>query len=148
MPVMVVSCSCPTVPDEVRSRSSGSVQPEVPLLSEQSAQRCTAVLLHCKSSVCWCTRVRIHARVRTVTQPLQVEVTEKNPDGYLSATEMQLSRLYIGMAAVFFTAAMIWVYTLMKHRYSIDHGFGILWSLVASPCSSGCNRLCSGGRLS
>lgn len=54
-----------------------------------------------------------------------MEVTEKNPDGYLSATEIPLSRLYIGMAAVFFTAAMIWVYTLMKHRY-------MHWSLVAT----------------
>lgn len=43
---------------------------------------------------------------------------EKNPGGYLSATEIPLSRLYMGMAAVFFSAAMIWVYTLMKHRYS------------------------------
>lgn len=49
---------------------------------------------------------------------MQVEVTEKNPGGYLSATEIPLSRLYMGMAAVFFSAAMIWVYTLMKHRYS------------------------------
>lgn len=47
-----------------------------------------------------------------------MEVTEKNPGGYLSATEIPLSRLYMGMAAVFFSAAMIWVYTLMKHRYS------------------------------
>lgn len=69
--------------------------------------------------VCWCTRVSVHARpLRTLPRPLQVEVTEKNPGGYLSATEIPLSRLYIGMAAVFFTAAMIWVYTLMKHRYS------------------------------
>lgn len=50
--------------------------------------------------------------------PLQVEVTEKNPGGYLSAAEIPLSRLYLGMAGVFFTAAMVWVYTLMKHRYS------------------------------
>eukprot|EP00064_Thunnus_orientalis_P010904 superscaffoldBa00001520_g10933 len=47
-----------------------------------------------------------------------VEVTEKNPGGYLSAAEIPLSRLYICMAGVFFTAAMIWVYTLMKHRYT------------------------------
>uniref|UniRef100_H3CS33 G protein-coupled receptor 108 n=1 Tax=Tetraodon nigroviridis TaxID=99883 RepID=H3CS33_TETNG len=56
------------------------------------------------------------------------EVTEKNPGGYLSATEIPLSRLYIGMAAVFFTAAMIWVYTLMKHRYSV---FKIHWLMAA-----------------
>lgn len=59
----------------------------------------------------------IDSCVRTLAS-LQVEVTEKNPGGYLSAAEIPLSRLYMGMAGVFFTAAMIWVYTLMKHRYS------------------------------
>lgn len=57
-----------------------------------------------------------------------VEVTEKNPGGYLSAAEIPLSRLYICMAGVFFTAAMIWVYTLMKHRYSV---FKIHWLMAA-----------------
>ncbi|XP_017268303.1 protein GPR108 [Kryptolebias marmoratus] len=56
------------------------------------------------------------------------EVTEKNPEGYLSAAEIPLSRLYICMAGVFFTAAMIWVYTLMKHRYSV---FKIHWLMAA-----------------
>uniref|UniRef100_A0A8P4KI97 G protein-coupled receptor 108 n=1 Tax=Dicentrarchus labrax TaxID=13489 RepID=A0A8P4KI97_DICLA len=55
-------------------------------------------------------------------------MTEKNPDGYLSAAEIPLSRLYIGMAGVFFTAAMVWVYTLMKHRYSV---FKIHWLMAA-----------------
>lgn len=49
---------------------------------------------------------------------MQVDVIEKNPGGYLSAAEIPLSHLYIGMAGVFFTAAMVWVYILMKHRYS------------------------------
>ncbi|XP_029992316.1 protein GPR108 isoform X1 [Sphaeramia orbicularis] len=58
-----------------------------------------------------------------------VEVTEKNPGGcYLSAAEIPLSRLYIGMAGVFFTAALVWVYTLMKHRYSV---FKIHWLMAA-----------------
>ncbi|XP_070776847.1 protein GPR108 [Enoplosus armatus] len=57
-----------------------------------------------------------------------VELMEKNPGGYLSAAEIPLSRLYIGMAGVFFTAAMIWVYTLMKHRYSV---FKIHWLMAA-----------------
>ncbi|XP_049427784.1 protein GPR108-like isoform X1 [Epinephelus fuscoguttatus] len=57
-----------------------------------------------------------------------VEVIEENPGGYLSAAEIPLSRLYIGMAGVFFTAAMIWVYTLMKHRYSV---FKIHWLMAA-----------------
>ncbi|XP_031144980.1 protein GPR108 isoform X1 [Sander lucioperca] len=57
-----------------------------------------------------------------------VEVTEVNPDGYLSAAEIPLSRLYICMAGVFFTAALVWVYTLMKHRYSV---FKIHWLMAA-----------------
>lgn len=57
-----------------------------------------------------------------------VEVTEKNPGGFLSAAEIPLSRLYICMAGVFFTAALVWVYTLMKHRYSV---FKIHWLMAA-----------------
>lgn len=57
-----------------------------------------------------------------------LDVTEKNLGGYLSAAEIPLSRLYICMAGVFFTAAMIWVYTLMKHRYSV---FKIHWLMAA-----------------
>lgn len=110
----------PAVPHGVRRRGSGSVQPEVPLLPEQPDQRGLPLLLHCKTSVCWRTCVPACAPpVRTAPRPPQAEVTEKNPGGYLSATEIPLSRLYIGMAAVFFTAAMIWVYTLMKHRYGL-----------------------------
>ncbi|XP_054634621.1 protein GPR108 isoform X2 [Dunckerocampus dactyliophorus] len=57
-----------------------------------------------------------------------LEVTEKNPGGFLSAAEIPLPRLYIGMAGVFFAAAMVWVYTLMKHRYSV---FKIHWLMAA-----------------
>ncbi|XP_026159875.1 protein GPR108 [Mastacembelus armatus] len=57
-----------------------------------------------------------------------VEVKEKNPAGFLSAAEIPLSRLYICMAGVFFTAALVWVYTLMKHRYSV---FKIHWLMAA-----------------
>ncbi|CAN9510602.1 unnamed protein product [Ophioblennius macclurei] len=57
-----------------------------------------------------------------------VEVTERNPGGFLSAAEIPLSRLYICMAGVFFTAALVWVYTLMKHRYSV---FKIHWLMAA-----------------
>ncbi|XP_076004080.1 protein GPR108 [Genypterus blacodes] len=59
---------------------------------------------------------------------LTVNLTERNPGAYLSAAEIPLSRLYICMAGVFFTAAMIWVYTLMKHRYSV---FKIHWLMAA-----------------
>ncbi|XP_032384714.1 protein GPR108 isoform X2 [Etheostoma spectabile] len=57
-----------------------------------------------------------------------VKVTEMNPGGYLSAAEIPLSRLYICMAGVFFIAAMVWVNTLMKHRYSV---FKIHWLMAA-----------------
>lgn len=69
-------------------------------------------------------------RIPTMKQPYSftVEVTEKNPDGFLSAAEIPLSRLYICMAGVFFTAALVWVYTLMKHRYSV---FKIHWLMAA-----------------
>ncbi|XP_056442476.1 protein GPR108 [Gadus chalcogrammus] len=59
---------------------------------------------------------------------LSVAVREVNPGGYLSAAEIPLPRLYICMAGVFFTAALIWVYTLMKHRYSV---FKIHWLMAA-----------------
>lgn len=57
-----------------------------------------------------------------------VEVTEKNPQGYLSAAEIPLPRLYLYMAGVFFIAALVWVYNLMKHSYSV---FKIHWLMAA-----------------
>lgn len=68
-------------------------------------------------------------RIPAPPYALSVKVTEKNPNGcYLSAAEIPLSRLYIGMAGVFFAAALVWVYTLMKHRYSV---FKIHWLMAA-----------------
>ncbi|XP_054912593.1 protein GPR108 isoform X1 [Poeciliopsis prolifica] len=69
-------------------------------------------------------------RVAGVKLPygLTVDVVERNPGSFLSAAEIPLSRLYICMAGVFFTAAMVWVYTLMKHRYSV---FKIHWLMAA-----------------
>uniref|UniRef100_A0A3B4DP89 GOST seven transmembrane domain-containing protein n=1 Tax=Pygocentrus nattereri TaxID=42514 RepID=A0A3B4DP89_PYGNA len=51
-----------------------------------------------------------------------------NPAGFLSAAEIPLPRLYICMAAMFLTAAIVWTSTLLKHRYSV---FKIHW-LMAS----------------
>ncbi|XP_010862140.2 protein GPR108 [Esox lucius] len=59
---------------------------------------------------------------------LNVEVIERNPGGFLSAAEIPLPRLYIGMAGVFFIISILWVYTLMKHRYSV---FKIHWLMAA-----------------
>uniref|UniRef100_A0AAX7UK44 G protein-coupled receptor 108 n=1 Tax=Astatotilapia calliptera TaxID=8154 RepID=A0AAX7UK44_ASTCA len=57
-----------------------------------------------------------------------VEVREKNPHGFLSAAEIPLPRLYLYMAGVFFIAALVWVYNLMKHSYSV---FKIHWLMAA-----------------
>ncbi|XP_073722522.1 protein GPR108 isoform X2 [Misgurnus anguillicaudatus] len=59
---------------------------------------------------------------------LNVTILEKNPNGYLSASEIPLPRLYISMAAIFLTAAIIWTYTLLKYRYSV---FKIHWLMAA-----------------
>lgn len=59
---------------------------------------------------------------------LHVEITEKNPNGYLSASEIPLPRLYISMAAIFFIAAVVWTYTLLKYRHSV---FKIHWLMAA-----------------
>ncbi|XP_060755295.1 protein GPR108-like [Neoarius graeffei] len=59
---------------------------------------------------------------------LSVEIKEKNPDGFLSASEIPLPRLYISMAALFLTAAIIWTSTLLKHKYSV---FKIHWLMAA-----------------
>lgn len=59
---------------------------------------------------------------------LNVEIEEKNPAGFLSAAEIPLPRLYISMAAMFLTAAIVWTYTLLKHRYSV---FKIHWLMAA-----------------
>uniref|UniRef100_A0A672PZY8 G protein-coupled receptor 108 n=1 Tax=Sinocyclocheilus grahami TaxID=75366 RepID=A0A672PZY8_SINGR len=58
----------------------------------------------------------------------KVEITEKNPSGYLSAAEIPLPRLYISMATIFFAAAVVWTYTLLKYRYSV---FKIHWLMAA-----------------
>ncbi|XP_058237032.1 protein GPR108 isoform X2 [Hemibagrus wyckioides] len=59
---------------------------------------------------------------------LNVEIKEMNPDGFLSAAELPLPRLYISMAALFLTAAIIWTSTLLKHKYSV---FKIHWLMAA-----------------
>lgn len=113
-----------------RLAGRGSVQPQVPLLLQQVTWTEISLFVHCKLSVSMFGRaytVLMSVHVLTWMCLVQVEVIEKNPAGYLSAAEIPLSRLYIGMAGVFFTAAMIWVYTLMKHRYTSI----LTWSLTA-----------------
>ncbi|XP_067296700.1 protein GPR108-like [Pseudorasbora parva] len=59
---------------------------------------------------------------------LHVTIVEKNPNGYLSGSDIPLPCLYICMAAIFFTAAVVWTYTLLKYRYSV---FKIHWLMAA-----------------
>ncbi|XP_066516534.1 protein GPR108 [Hoplias malabaricus] len=66
--------------------------------------------------------------IRATPYSLNVEITERNPDGYLSATEIPLPRLYVSMAVMFLAAAIVWTYTLLKHRYSV---FKIHWLMAA-----------------
>ncbi|XP_026885087.2 protein GPR108 isoform X2 [Electrophorus electricus] len=59
---------------------------------------------------------------------ISVEIEEKNPAGFLSAAEIPLPRLYICMAAMFLSAAIIWTCALLKDRYSV---FKIHWLMAA-----------------
>ncbi|KAJ8283573.1 hypothetical protein COCON_G00024230 [Conger conger] len=65
---------------------------------------------------------------KSLPYDLNVEIVEQNPGGYLSAAEIPLPLLFICMAIIFFIAAMVWVHTLMKHRYSV---FKIHWLMAA-----------------
>ncbi|XP_048870038.1 protein GPR108 isoform X2 [Brienomyrus brachyistius] len=70
-----------------------------------------------------------HGKSSVLTQfSLKVYIVEQNPGGFLSAAEMPLPLLYICMAGLFFAAAMIWVHTLLKHRFSV---FKIHWLMAA-----------------
>lgn len=59
---------------------------------------------------------------------ITIDIKEKNPGGYLSAAEIPLFKLYLIMAGSFFTASVIWVYMLHKHKYSV---FKIHWLMAA-----------------
>lgn len=108
-----------TVPHGVWLRGRGPVQLEVPLLPKQGAGNRQGLLICSELSIFEFIKCTLMcACLLTMLRASQVEVTEKNPDGYLSAAEIPLSRLYLYMAGVFFTAALVWVYNLMKHRYT------------------------------
>ncbi|XP_074835754.1 protein GPR108 isoform X1 [Carettochelys insculpta] len=59
---------------------------------------------------------------------ITVMIREKNPDGYLSAAEIPLIKLYLVMSACFLVAATVWVYFLCQHKYSV---FKIHWLMAA-----------------
>lgn len=49
------------------------------------------------------------------TTPSQVMIREKNPEGFLSAAEIPLFKLYMVMSACFLAAGIIWVSILCKN---------------------------------
>ncbi|XP_042537024.1 protein GPR107 [Dipodomys spectabilis] len=61
---------------------------------------------------------------------LDIKITEKNPDSYLSAGEAPLPRLYISVAFFFFLSGIIWIHILRKRRNDV---FKIHWLMAALP---------------
>ncbi|NXX22858.1 GP107 protein, partial [Podargus strigoides] len=61
---------------------------------------------------------------------LDVKITEKNPESYLSAGEIPLPKLYISMAVFFFLSGTVWIHTLRKRRNDV---FKIHWLMAALP---------------
>lgn len=55
-------------------------------------------------------------------------IREKNPDGFLSAAEIPLFKLYMVMSACFLAAGIIWVSILCKNTYNV---FKIHWLMAA-----------------
>ncbi|XP_003470972.2 protein GPR107 [Cavia porcellus] len=61
---------------------------------------------------------------------LDIMITEKNPDSYLSAGEIPLPKLYVSMAAFFLLSGAIWTHVLRKRRSDV---FKIHWLMAALP---------------
>ncbi|NXV49375.1 GP107 protein, partial [Uria aalge] len=61
---------------------------------------------------------------------LDVKITEKNPESYLSAGEIPLPKLYISMAFFFFLSGTVWIHILRKRRNDV---FKIHWLMAALP---------------
>uniref|UniRef100_A0A673TBF1 G protein-coupled receptor 107 n=1 Tax=Suricata suricatta TaxID=37032 RepID=A0A673TBF1_SURSU len=61
---------------------------------------------------------------------LDIEITEKNPDSYLSAGEIPLPKLYVSMAFFFFLSGTVWIHVLRKRRNDV---FKIHWLMAALP---------------
>ncbi|NXO13730.1 GP107 protein, partial [Oriolus oriolus] len=61
---------------------------------------------------------------------LDVNITEKNPESYLSAGEIPLPKLYISMAIFFFLSGTVWIHILRKRRNDV---FKIHWLMATLP---------------
>ncbi|XP_051022127.1 protein GPR107 [Acomys russatus] len=65
-----------------------------------------------------------------VSFSLNIAITEKNPDSYLSAGEIPLPKLYMSMALFFFLSGTVWIHILRKRRNDV---FKIHWLMAALP---------------
>ncbi|XP_008938755.1 PREDICTED: protein GPR107, partial [Merops nubicus] len=61
---------------------------------------------------------------------LDIEITEKNPESYLSAGKIPLPKLYVSMALFFFLSGTVWIHILRKRRNDV---FKIHWLMAALP---------------
>ncbi|NXY82020.1 GP107 protein, partial [Alcedo cyanopectus] len=61
---------------------------------------------------------------------LDIEITEKNPESFLSAGEIPLPKLYVSMALFFCLSGAVWVHILRKRRNDV---FKIHWLMAALP---------------
>ncbi|XP_005332152.2 protein GPR108 isoform X2 [Ictidomys tridecemlineatus] len=61
---------------------------------------------------------------------ITVMIREKNPDGFLSAAEIPLFKLYLIMSACFLAAGVFWVSVLCRNTYNV---FKIHWLMAALP---------------
>ncbi|KAB1259935.1 Protein GPR108 [Camelus dromedarius] len=59
---------------------------------------------------------------------ITVMIREKNPEGFLSAAEIPLFKLYMIMSACFLAAGIFWVSVLCKNTYNV---FKIHWLMAA-----------------
>ncbi|KAM8926407.1 protein GPR108 isoform 3-T3 [Lycaon pictus] len=59
---------------------------------------------------------------------LTVMIREKNPEGFLSAAEIPLFKLYLVMSACFLAAGIFWVSVLCRNTYKV---FKIHWLMAA-----------------
>ncbi|XP_019566357.2 protein GPR108 isoform X1 [Rhinolophus sinicus] len=68
--------------------------------------------------------------MRGQEQPFDITVMirEKNPEGFLSASEIPLFKLYMVMSACFLAAGVFWVSVLCKNTYNV---FKIHWLMAA-----------------
>ncbi|XP_066514749.1 protein GPR107 isoform X2 [Hoplias malabaricus] len=68
--------------------------------------------------------------VRTLSFSIDISITEKNPDSYLSAGEIPLPKLYICMSVLFFLSGTLWLHILRTRSTDV---YKIHWLMAALP---------------